>query len=302
MRRKSASGGVQQFRLWRMRRPPSFGPCLPAYPCRRLASMARIVTELIKLLRSGVGDADSLGAQARRVARLGHCDKLGEPLPVWGVAGLGKVRRRRHLAGGGGHVERRVKRNAGSPFNRLTWSRTASGLVASWSSACSTLPLTTGSNASNSRAASGAKTMVRPLLTPASSASPRCAACRRRSRRNAGRRRGLADALLVLDQSQPHEVVAVLAEADSRRDGDVGLLDQQIREFEAAEMAKFLRHRRPGEHRGARLVDRPAGGGDSLGQVHLDVVRIDGSSPANVVFSASAWLPRVNSAGKRPVP
>src|SRR5271166_3447517 len=40
--------------------------------------------------------------------------------------------------------------------------------------------------------------------------------------------RGLADALLVLDQREAHKVVAVLAEADARRDGDVGLLDQQF--------------------------------------------------------------------------
>ena len=44
--------------------------------------------------------------------------------------------------------------------------------------------------------------------------------------------RRLADALLVLDQRQAHVIVAVLAEADARRDGDVGLLDQQLRELE----------------------------------------------------------------------
>src|SRR5690606_22150919 len=39
--------------------------------------------------------------------------------------------------------------------------------------------------------------------------------------------RGLADAVLVLHQRQPDIVIAMLAEADARRDGDVGLLDQQ---------------------------------------------------------------------------
>ena len=48
--------------------------------------------------------------------------------------------------------------------------------------------------------------------------------------------RGLADALLVLDQREAHIIVAVLAEADARRDRDIGLLDQQLGEFEAAEM------------------------------------------------------------------
>src|SRR5271167_2552296 len=76
--------------------------------------------------------------------------------------------------------------------------------------------------------------------------------------------RGLADALLVLDQGEADEIVAVLAEADPRRDRDVGLLDQELREFEAPEMAEALRHRRPGEHRGAGLVDRPASGGEAF--------------------------------------
>ena len=40
--------------------------------------------------------------------------------------------------------------------------------------------------------------------------------------------RGLADALLVLDQREAHEFVAVLAEADSRRDRDIGLFDQEF--------------------------------------------------------------------------
>jgi len=40
--------------------------------------------------------------------------------------------------------------------------------------------------------------------------------------------RGLADALLVLDQRQTHIFVAVLAKADARRHGDIRLLDQQF--------------------------------------------------------------------------
>ena len=62
-----------------------------------------------------------------------------------------------------------------------------------------------------------------------------------KKRRTAARR--LADALLVLDQRKAHVVVAVLAEADAGRDGDVGLLDQELREFERAEIAEALRHR-----------------------------------------------------------
>src|SRR5260370_19965110 len=60
--------------------------------------------------------------------------------------------------------------------------------------------------------------------------------------------RRLADALLVLDQRAAHVIVAMLARTDAGRDRDFGLLDQQLGKFEAAEMAEFLRHRRPGEH------------------------------------------------------
>ena len=38
----------------------------------------------------------------------------------------------------------------------------------------------------------------------------------------------LTDALLVLDQSDAHIAVAVLAKPDPRRDGNIGLLDQQL--------------------------------------------------------------------------
>ena len=51
---------------------------------------------------------------------------------------------------------------------------------------------------------------------------------------------GLADALLVLDQRDAHEALAVLAEADAGRDRDLGLLDQQRRELDAAERSERL--------------------------------------------------------------
>ena len=38
---------------------------------------------------------------------------------------------------------------------------------------------------------------------------------------------GLADALLVLDQRDPHEAFAVFAKANAGRNRDLGLLDQQ---------------------------------------------------------------------------
>ena len=78
--------------------------------------------------------------------------------------------------------------------------------------------------------------------------------------------RGLADALLVLDQRDAHIAVAVLAEADARRHRDLGLLDQQLGEFDAAERLERLRDRRPGEHRGARRRHVPAGAAEAFDQ------------------------------------
>src|SRR6185312_10911294 len=41
--------------------------------------------------------------------------------------------------------------------------------------------------------------------------------------------RGLTDALLVLDQRETHEALALLTEADARRNGKARLLDQELR-------------------------------------------------------------------------
>src|SRR5438094_5429649 len=61
---------------------------------------------------------------------------------------------------------------------------------------------------------------------------------------------GLAQALAVLDQRDAHEALAVLAEADPRRDRDIGAFEEELREGEGADAAEFLGDRRPGEHRG----------------------------------------------------
>src|SRR5882672_12357741 len=77
---------------------------------------------------------------------------------------------------------------------------------------------------------------------------------------------GLADTLLVLDQGDAHEAFPVLAEADAGRHSDFGLLDQERREVDAAERPERLGQRRPGEHRGARRRDLPAGAAKTLDQ------------------------------------
>src|SRR5882724_7514683 len=68
---------------------------------------------------------------------------------------------------------------------------------------------------------------------------------------------GLPDALLVLDQGDPHVAFAIFAETDARRDRHPGLLDQQGGEFDAADRPEWLRQRRPGEHGGARRRHLP---------------------------------------------
>ena len=49
---------------------------------------------------------------------------------------------------------------------------------------------------------------------------------------------GLADALLVLDQRDAHITLAVFAEADAGRDRDLGLLDQERGELDAADASR----------------------------------------------------------------
>src|SRR6476661_7194043 len=72
----------------------------------------------------------------------------------------------------------------------------------------------------------------------------------RRFQETADIARGLTDALLILDDGDSNIVIAMLAEADAGSHRDLRLLDQQLGEFERAEMAEFLGDRHPGEHRG----------------------------------------------------
>src|SRR4051812_44350806 len=65
--------------------------------------------------------------------------------------------------------------------------------------------------------------------------------------------RRLAQAMLVLDESDAHVVVAVVAEADARRDGDPRFLEQALGEPDGAELGVVLRDLRPDVHRGLRL-------------------------------------------------
>src|SRR5438093_416812 len=78
----------------------------------------------------------------------------------------------------------------------------------------------------------------------------------------------LADPLLVLDEREPHVALAVLAEADARRHGHLGLLDQELGELERAQAAEGIGNGSPHEHRALRLGHVPA---ELVEPVHQDV-------------------------------
>src|SRR2546425_1387197 len=77
---------------------------------------------------------------------------------------------------------------------------------------------------------------------------------------------GLAGTVLVLDQREPHVVVAVLAEADAGRHGDLRLPEQKLRELERAHGLEGVRDLGPHEHGGARLRHVPARAREALAQ------------------------------------
>src|SRR5579872_1010344 len=74
----------------------------------------------------------------------------------------------------------------------------------------------------------------------------------------------LASAMLVLDQRETYEAVAIGAESDSRRDRNLGLAQQELGKFQRAHLTKRIGNRRPYEHRGLGLFDRPSGTRQSL--------------------------------------
>src|SRR5581483_9096026 len=59
---------------------------------------------------------------------------------------------------------------------------------------------------------------------------------------------GLVDALLVLDEGKTHVPVTAWAETDTRRRGDVGLVDQELGEIKRSHLPVWLWNGRPHEH------------------------------------------------------
>src|SRR5215831_11790897 len=76
----------------------------------------------------------------------------------------------------------------------------------------------------------------------------------------------LAQALSVFDQRDADKSLAVFAKTDPWGDRDIGALEQELREGEAADRPKGGRHRRPGEHRRPRYRDLPTGLPQSVDQ------------------------------------
>src|SRR5437016_1421715 len=68
----------------------------------------------------------------------------------------------------------------------------------------------------------------------------------------------LAGAVLVLDEREAHVVVAMLAEADTGRDRDLGLLQEELRELERAHGLEGVGDLGPHEHRRLGLRHVPA--------------------------------------------
>ncbi len=62
------------------------------------------------------------------------------------------------------------------------------------------------------------------------------------------------------------KALAAFAEAGAGRHRDLGLFDQELGEFDTAELAERLGDRRPGEHRGPGRRNFPTGAAEAFDQ------------------------------------
>src|SRR5258705_8331318 len=72
--------------------------------------------------------------------------------------------------------------------------------------------------------------------------------------------------MLVLDEGDAHESLAIFAKAEPGRDGHVGALDEQLSELDRTDLAIAFGDWRPGEHGGGRGRNRPASPLEALDQ------------------------------------
>ncbi len=98
--------------------------------------------------------------------------------------------------------------------------------------------------------------------------------------------------MLVFDQAEAHEAVAVLTEADSRRDRYLGLGQQELGELQRPHGAEGLGDGRPDEHRRARLGEFPSASHQPLHQhvapAAIDLVDFGSRIPAGPLRAAIA--------------
>src|SRR6478735_6587400 len=97
--------------------------------------------------------------------------------------------------------------------------------------------------------------------------------------------RGLPDALLVLHKRDTHKAPAALAYASPRRHRHLGLLDQELGEFHAAERLERLGDRRPSEHGSGRRRHLPSGAAKALAQ-HVATALVGFAHLADAIVGA----------------
>ena len=74
----------------------------------------------------------------------------------------------------------------------------------------------------------------------------------------------LTQPLFVFHQPDTDIVVSVLAETEAGRNGDLGMLEQQLGEFQAAQRLELFRNRCPDEHARLRRGNFPARAAESV--------------------------------------
>src|SRR5437870_7834920 len=74
--------------------------------------------------------------------------------------------------------------------------------------------------------------------------------------------------VFVLDETEADVLVAVLAEPDARRHGDLRLVQEQLGEFQRSHGAECVRDAGPDEHSRQGLFDLPA---DAVQPIHQDI-------------------------------
>src|SRR3546814_3072703 len=91
--------------------------------------------------------------------------------------------------------------------------------------------------------------------------------------------------MFVFDQREAHVRVAIFTEADARRDRNLGLFHQLLREFKRTHRLERLGDLGPDEHRRLRLFDFPASRIESIAQ-HIAAVFVHIANFGDAVLRA----------------